>query len=90
MRELFEGTGITLEFHRESSDIRHNSVADAVDCYATQFGPVVQARALLEADGRWPDLRDDMIKLFERHNTSGGTHVVFPAHYLVVLGAKAR
>jgi len=90
VRELFEGTGIALEFEREVSDIRHDSVADAVDCYATKFGPVVQARTLLEADGRWPALRDDMIKLFERHNTSGGARVVFPAQYLVVLGRKAR
>lgn len=90
VRELFEGTGIAIEFHRETSEIRHDSVTDAVDCYATKFGPVVQARALLDADGRWPDLRNDMIKLFERHNTSSGTQVVFPAQYLVVLGRKAR
>ena len=90
VRELFEGTGITLDFEREVSDIRHPSVEDAVECYATKFGPVAQTRALLEADGRWPDLRDDMVKLFERHNTSGGTVVVFPAQYLVVLGHKSR
>lgn len=89
VRELFEGTGISLEFHREISEIRHDSVGDAVDCYATKFGPVVQAKALLDADNRWSFLRDDMIKLFERHNTAGSTHVVFPAQYLVVIGHKA-
>jgi len=87
--ELFEGTGIGFEFEREVADIHHDSVAAAVDCYAMKFGPVVTARELLDADGRWPALRDDMIKLFERHNTSGGTRVVFPAQYLVVLGRKA-
>jgi hypothetical protein len=51
---------------------------------------MVTARALLDADGRWPALRDDMIRLFERHNTSGGTRVVFPAPCLVALGRKAR
>jgi SAM-dependent methyltransferase len=89
VRELFEGTGIGFEFEREVADIHHDSVAAAVDCYATKFGPVVTARELLDADGRWPALRDDMIRLFERHNTSGGTRVVFPAQYLVVLGRKA-
>lgn len=89
VRELFEGTGIVLEFARESSEIRHDSVGDAVDCYATKFGPVVQAKALLDAEDRWPDLRDDMIMLFERHTAAGGTHVVFPAQYLVILGHKA-
>lgn len=90
VRELFEGTGITLEFDREVADIPHPSVASAVDCYVTTFGPVVQARALAEAQGRWPALRDDMSALFERHNTSGGPDVVFPAPYLVVLGRKSR
>jgi ubiquinone/menaquinone biosynthesis C-methylase UbiE len=90
VRELFEGTGIGFEFEREVADIHHASVAAAVDCYATKFGPVVTARELLDADGRWPALRDDMIKLFERHNTSGGTRVVLPAQYLVLLGQKAR
>jgi SAM-dependent methyltransferase len=89
VRELFEGTGIGFEFEREVADIHHDSVAAAVDCYATKFGPVVTARELLDADGRWPALRDDMTRLFERHNASGGTRVVFPAQYLVVLGRKA-
>jgi SAM-dependent methyltransferase len=90
VRDLFEGTGIAFEFEREVSDIHHDSVADAVDCYATKFGPVMKARALLDADNRWTALCDDMTKLFQRHNTSGGTRVVFPAQYLVVLGRKAR
>jgi SAM-dependent methyltransferase len=89
VRELFEGTGIGFEFEREVAEIGHDSVAAAVDCYATKFGPVVTARARLDADGRWPALRGDMIRLFERHNTSGGPRVVFPAPYLVALGRKA-
>jgi 2-polyprenyl-6-methoxyphenol hydroxylase-like FAD-dependent oxidoreductase len=90
VRELFEGTGIGFGFGREVAEIPHDSVAAAVDCYATKFGPVVTARALLAADGRWPALRADMIKLFERHNTSGAARVVLPAPYLVALGRKAR
>jgi SAM-dependent methyltransferase len=88
VRELFEGTGIALELARETWDIAHDSIDAAVDCYTTKFGPVVQARVLAEADGRWPKLRDDLTRLFERHNTSGGTRVAFPAEYLVVLGRK--
>jgi hypothetical protein len=82
--------GSGFGFGREVAEIRHASVAAAVDCYATKFGPMVTARALLDADGRWPALRDDMIRLFERHNTCGGTRVVFPAPCLVALGRKAR
>lgn len=89
VRELFEGTGITLDFRRDVSDIHHDSVTAAIDCYATKFGPVVLARRALEAEGRWQALRDDLVRLFERHNTSDGTDVVLPAQYLVVQGRKA-
>jgi polar amino acid transport system substrate-binding protein len=51
VRELFEGTGIPLAFQRETSEIRHRSVSDAVDCYATKYGPVVQAFELHNASG---------------------------------------
>src|SRR5262249_39985956 len=90
VRGLFEGTGSGFGVGGEAADSRPDSVAAAVDCYATKFGPVVTARELLDVDGRWTALRDDMIKLFERHNTSGGTHVVLPAQYLVAAGRKDR
>lgn len=89
VRELFEGTGISLSFSREVSDLRHDSVVAAAECYATKFGPVVLARRALEASGRWPELQGDLVKLFERHNISGGTRVVCPAQYLVIQGQRS-
>ncbi len=89
VRELFEGTGVHLEFVRETWEIGHGSAAAAVECYTTAFGPVVEARRLAEAEDRWPQLRDDLLALFDRVDTSGSERVVFPAEYLVVLGTKA-
>jgi SAM-dependent methyltransferase len=88
VRELFEGTGVTLHFARESCDIRHDSVEAAVDCYTTLFGPFVAARQLAEAEGRWPALRDDLTALFERLDTTEEAAVEFPAEYLVTIGTK--
>lgn len=88
VRELFEGTGITLRFDREVWHIGHDSVDAAVECYTTMFGPVAQARALAEADGRGDALRDDLAALFARHNTAADARVLFPAEYLVVTGRK--
>jgi SAM-dependent methyltransferase len=90
VRELFEGTGVALDFAREVWDIPHRSVDAAVTCYTTMFGPVAQARALTEADGRWPQLRADLAALFARHNTAAGAGLVLPAEYLVVTGHKRR
>lgn len=85
VRELFEGTGLTLTFERRAWEITHPSVDAAVDCYADNLGPVVQARALTQGDGRWPDLRAELADLFARHATGNG-RVVVPAAYLVITG----
>jgi ubiquinone/menaquinone biosynthesis C-methylase UbiE len=88
VRELFEGTGLDLEFERDEVGLRNTSVADAVELYSTKLGPVAQARQLLEADGRWPALRDDLTSLFERMNAARHGSLVCPAQYLVVVGRK--
>ena len=86
---LLEGTGIDLTFERETWDIGHDSVESAVDCYTTTLGPTVMARQLAESQGHWPELRGDMIQLFQRHSGANGSGLVFAAEYLMVLGRKA-
>ena len=86
VRELFEGTGIHLTFDRAHWEIAHDSPQAAVECYATTFGPVVQARRLAAMDGRLEHLRDDLTRLFEQHRVNGTPRVRFPAGYLLVLG----
>lgn len=86
VRELFEGTGVTLEFDRERWGLPYPSPEAAVEMYATNLGPVAVARELCEADGRWPQLRDDLLALFAPHATDEGT--ILPAEYLVVVGHK--
>jgi SAM-dependent methyltransferase len=81
VQELFEGTGMSLEFRREECVIHHASPTDAVDCYASLFGPVILARQSLGA--HWPALRDDLTTLFDRYYR---TEVRMPAEYLVIRG----
>lgn len=87
VRELFEGTGLTLTFEHATWEITHGSVEAAVTCYADNLGPVHQARGLAAADGRWPDLHAELSELFARQETDDG-RVVFPAAYLLVTGRR--
>ena len=90
VQELFEGTGLTLDFARERWTITHDSVEAAVECYTTLFGPLAAARRRAETEGRWPAFEADLTTLFERLDTSADQDLRFPAEYLVVLGAKDR
>ena len=88
MRELFEGTGIDLELLHEEVVLRARSIAVAVELYSTNLGPVAETRQALEADGRWPALREGLTTFFERHNTVSDGSLVWPATYAIVIGRK--
>ncbi len=55
--------------------------SEDVDYHATRFGPLLAARALTEADGRWPALRAELEPLHEG---------LVSAEYLLVLGRRGR
>jgi steroid delta-isomerase-like uncharacterized protein len=82
VRRLFAGTGIELEFARESLEPRRDfgSTDDAIAFFTTRFGPLMMARRVTESAGTWPALYEDLVRHFEQDE---------PAEYLVVLGRKA-
>jgi SAM-dependent methyltransferase len=86
--ELLEGTGITVACTRHQAGLRHDSVETAVDCYLDWFGPMVQARAVADAEGRLSALRADLAGLFARHSRHQGAGIVLPAEYLTAVGEK--
>jgi ubiquinone/menaquinone biosynthesis C-methylase UbiE len=82
VRELFAESGIQLEFRRETVEqARFDSTDEAIDYLSTRFGPMIMAREMLTAAGRWDDLHADLVELYERDE---------PMEYLVTLGVKAR
>jgi ubiquinone/menaquinone biosynthesis C-methylase UbiE len=78
--QLFAGTGVELEFERDTvAETPFDSSDEAVEYMATKFGPMIMARQLAEASGRWPELRADIVELYERKE---------PLEYLVTTGRK--
>jgi SAM-dependent methyltransferase len=79
VRELFAGTGVELEFAREQAEPpQFDSADDEIEFTTSKFGPLIMARRMLEPQGRWPALLDDMRRLIERRDGA--------AEYLVILG----
>jgi SAM-dependent methyltransferase len=84
VRELFAGTGVELEFESGLAPnplSRFESVDQRIEHYTTTFGPLVQLKRLSESQGRWPELRGHLAKLYEDTEQQG--------EYLVVLGRKS-
>ena len=80
VRDLFAGTGVTLEFLRGSVPLSpFDTGEEAFDFGAKNFGPMVMMRPMLEQQGKWAELRERAIALYEIHKES---------EYLVVIGRK--
>jgi ubiquinone/menaquinone biosynthesis C-methylase UbiE len=80
VRRLFEGTGLEIEFDRAAvAQVPFDSTDDAIEFMTTKFGPLIMARKLNEASGRWSELRATLKKLYEREQ---------PMEYLIVAGTK--
>jgi SAM-dependent methyltransferase len=78
VRGLFAGTGVQLEFDRDTVEGEPFETGyDAVDILAANFGPLMMLRGLLESKGGWADLREQLATIYGRHE---------PGEYPVVLG----
>jgi SAM-dependent methyltransferase len=85
VRGLFAEARLALAFERELAYLSFDSLEQAVSTYETKFGPVVKARELLEREGCWGALRQDLAAMFERHNRSEDDGVSFAGEYLVLI-----
>jgi SAM-dependent methyltransferase len=88
VEELFAGTGVSLEMERRTVDFEHDSPAAFIDFMATCYGPLVKGRESLAPQGRWRDLRRDLVALSESLNTAGDGGFRVPSEYLVVIGER--
>lgn len=80
VRSLFAGSGIELRCERGSLAFPpFDSPAADVEFHSTKVGPLVAARALTEANGRWPALRAELEAIHDRLTSE---------EYLLVLGHK--
>lgn len=77
--DLFADTGVEVEFAREFVEFPRMPVDEEIEFATSKFGPLILARRMLEPQGRWPALIDDLRRLLENPR---------PAEYLVTTGVK--
>ncbi len=87
VRGLFEGTGVELRFEDATVTFKFDSADEATEFYETRFGPVITAKQVLEPEGKWEALREELRAQFADEIEAGGPDG-YPGEYLLTLGEK--
>ena len=89
VKEIFEGTGASLEFERHNVRIEYESLDAGMVENEETVPPVVAARKVLEPEGKWDALRADLAEMYSKFNDSGGDALTFDGEYLLSVGTKS-
>ena len=84
-RELFADAGAQLTFERRSVPFTDDSTKAFFEQDEQKLGPAIMAKAALEPQGRWEDLKRDMFAMFEDANESGDGSFRVQVDYLVTV-----
>jgi SAM-dependent methyltransferase len=90
VRHLFEAADadVSLEFERATTPWRFDSADAYVSFMEESYGPMLSARARLEAEGEWDACRADLVAMMERRNEAGDGTLLVRAEYLLVVARK--
>ncbi|MCB0868265.1 MAG: class I SAM-dependent methyltransferase [Solirubrobacterales bacterium] len=84
---LFARLDVEFEFKRRSVMFRQQSPSVFVDYMARNYGPLLKARERLTPEGRWQELRADLVTLSESFNRVPGGFSV-PSEFLLARGLR--
>jgi SAM-dependent methyltransferase len=85
VRGLFDGMGVDLMFERAAVTFASDSPEAWMEEDEQKLGPAVMAKAALEPQGRWEDLRQDMRALYDEFNLATDGSFRVEADYLVTV-----
>ncbi|HEY7835951.1 MAG TPA: methyltransferase domain-containing protein [Solirubrobacteraceae bacterium] len=85
VREIFDGSGAELSFERRTVPFEGASVEQFMADDERMLGPAVMAKAALEPQGRYEDLRRDMVAMYEDCNEADDGSFRVESEYLVTV-----
>ncbi len=85
VRALFEGSDVELTFELRTVTFAGDSVEAWVEKDERILGPSIIAKAALEQQGRYEDLRRDVLDLYAQFNEADDGSFRAPAEYLVTV-----
>jgi SAM-dependent methyltransferase len=90
VEQLFADHPVELSFKRETMHFEAFSPEAFIDLFADCYGPLLQAREALSADGRWPALREELVALSVEANVATDGRFRAPSDYLVISARTRR
>jgi SAM-dependent methyltransferase len=88
VRDLFEGTGVALELDRATVAFTAGSGEELLAEDERDLPPIVNARRVLEPEGKWDDLRSALLELEGEANVADDGSYRAENEYLVTKGTK--
>jgi SAM-dependent methyltransferase len=88
-REIFDGTGIELEFEPTTVEFSADSADQFYSEFERDLPPIVMAKQRLEPDGKWDALRSDLKQLYNESNEADDGSFRAPQEYVLIKGTKA-
>ena len=85
INDVFHSLGTAPSIEHETVEFAFDSVDDAVQQYAANFGPFVSARVVLEPQGRWEQFIDAFHDLVGRFNPATDGTARVRSDYFVIL-----
>ncbi len=85
VRSLFADSGATLSFERRAVTFSHDSPESWVDFNERILGPAILAKAALEPQGRYDELRTELIGLYSDANDAVDGTFRADAEYLLTI-----
>jgi SAM-dependent methyltransferase len=85
VRSLLEPAGVELAFERHMVTFEHESVPGWFEYNERVLGPTIIAKAMLEPQGKWDSLREELVKLYTDGNEATDGSFRASAEYLLTI-----
>jgi hypothetical protein len=85
LRSLFDRTGAELTFERRTVAFTHDSPESWVEYNERVLGPTIMAKAALEPQGSWGELKAELVELYGDANEADDGSLCVKAEYLLTL-----
>jgi SAM-dependent methyltransferase len=85
VRSLMGSTGADLSFERRTIMVAHDTPESWVEYTERVLGPTIMIKAALEPQGKWDELRSELVRLYTDANVADDGSFRAPAEYLLTV-----